>query len=106
MSDIMISVKNYNIKFKRFKIPQADFTVYKGTIHALIEQYGSGKSVLLKSIIGAFPSNCYKGEITINGHIAGSAQSKLGMGYSLNLENFPQGLSAYNFLKYLFNFVD
>lgn len=101
MSDIMISVKNYNIKFKRFKIPQADFTVYKGTIHALIGQSGSGKSVLLKSIIGAFPSNCYKGEITINGHIAGSAQSKLGMGYSLNLENFPQGLSAYNFLKYL-----
>ncbi|WP_375318300.1 ATP-binding cassette domain-containing protein [Spiroplasma endosymbiont of Virgichneumon dumeticola] len=50
MSDVMISVKNYNIKFKRFKIPQADFTVYKGTIHALVGQSGSGQSLLLNQL--------------------------------------------------------
>lgn len=99
--DIMISVRNYNKKFKKFTINNINFTVFKGTIHALVGQSGSGKSVLLKSIIGAMPSSRYKGTITINDYKAGSAKSKLSLGYSLNLENFPQGLTAYNFLKYL-----
>ena len=99
--DIMISVRNYNKKFKKFNISNINFTVFKGTIHALVGQSGSGKSVLLKSIIGAMPSNRYSGTIKVNDYKAGSAKSKLSLGYSLNLENFPQGLTAYNFLKYL-----
>ncbi|WP_338975386.1 ATP-binding cassette domain-containing protein [Spiroplasma endosymbiont of Monopis laevigella] len=59
--DIMISVRNYNKKFKKFNISNINFTVFKGTIHALVGQSGSGKSVLLKSIIGAMPSNRYSG---------------------------------------------
>lgn len=101
MDEVIISVEKYNKKFRRFKIKDIGFTVYKGKIHALVGQSGSGKSVILKSIIGAIPRTNYEGTITINSFLAGSAESKMSLGFSLNLENFPQGWSAYNFLKLL-----
>lgn len=100
-NNVVINVQNYNIKFKKFNITDINFKVYKGTIHALVGQSGSGKSVLLKSIIGAIPSSNYNGTITINNYKAGSAKSKSSLGFSLNLENFPQDLTAYIFLKKL-----
>lgn len=100
-TDIMIIVENYHKKFKKFKINNINFMVFKGSIHALVGQSGSGKSVLLKSIIGAIPSSTYQGTIKVNNFKAGSAASKLSLGYSLNLETFPANLTAYNFLKFL-----
>lgn len=100
-NNIIINVEDYSIKLKNFNISNISFKVIKGTIHALVGQSGSGKSILLKSIIGAISDNNYNGIITINNYKAGSAKSKSSLGFSLNLENFPQDLTAYIFLKIL-----
>lgn len=100
-NNIMINVQDYSIKLKNFNINNISFKVYKGTIHALVGQSGSGKSVLLRSIIGAISANNYNGIITINNYKAGSAKAKSSLGFSLNLENFPHDLTAFIFLKIL-----
>ncbi|AOX43976.1 ABC transporter ATP-binding protein [Spiroplasma sp. NBRC 100390] len=94
-----IEVKNYQQKFKNFSLKNVNFKVNSGTLHALIGESGSGKSVIIKSIIGALPT--YKGKILIDNYKATKSKAKLKLGFSTNLEEFPSELTAYKFLNLL-----
>ncbi|WHQ36450.1 ABC transporter ATP-binding protein [Spiroplasma sp. SV19] len=96
---VTIEVKNYQQKFKNFSLKNVNFKVNSGTLHALIGESGSGKSVIIKSIIGALPN--YKGKILIDNYKATRSKAKLKLGFSTNLEEFPSELTAYKFLNLL-----
>ncbi|WP_368486700.1 ABC transporter ATP-binding protein [Spiroplasma sp. DGKH1] len=100
MENIII-VNKFTKKLQNFKIENISFKVKKGSLHALIGESGSGKSVMLKSIIGALTR--YRGIIKVNGYAPKKYQSKLKMGYATNLEEFPLGITGYNFLKLVGN---
>ncbi|AHF57542.1 ABC transporter ATP-binding protein [Spiroplasma eriocheiris] len=96
MDNHSIIVKDYVKKFKNFTIKDINFVVNPGKIHAIIGPSGSGKSVIMKSIIGALKK--YEGSIRVNGYKAGSVKANFNIGFCLNLEHFPSGISAFEYL--------
>jgi zinc transport system ATP-binding protein len=80
MNDILLSVKNLKVSLSGEKIiDNLSFDVKEGEIFTILGQNGSGKSVLIKTILGFFP---YLGEIKWS--------KNLKIGY------LPQGLTHLN----------
>ncbi|WP_084676582.1 ATP-binding cassette domain-containing protein [Spiroplasma taiwanense] len=59
-----IEVSTYLKKFKKNKIGELSFSINSSSITAILGSSGSGKSVLINSIIGALKR--YQGEIKVN----------------------------------------
>ncbi|MCY7437940.1 MULTISPECIES: sugar ABC transporter ATP-binding protein [Bacillus] len=69
MTTPLVHMKNISIEFPGVKaLDQANFTLRKGTVHALIGANGAGKSTLMKVLSGAHSH--FEGTIHINGEAA------------------------------------
>ncbi|AHF58024.1 ABC transporter ATP-binding protein [Spiroplasma eriocheiris] len=94
-----IQVTNFQKKFKKNIVGPFNFIVHSGKMHAILGASGSGKTVLIKSLIGGLKG--FKGNITINGYKNNAIKIKKRIGYVPEFLTFPEKISAYNFLKYL-----
>ena len=64
--DIVLTMRGICKYFPGVKaLEHVDFTLRKGTIHALMGEYGAGKSTLIKVLTGVYPMDA--GEIRIDG---------------------------------------
>jgi ABC-type multidrug transport system ATPase subunit len=92
-----IILKNYTKVFKKFVATKnVSFTVGHGVIHGFIGPNGSGKTTSIKAMIGAYISK--KGQISINGHPAGSANANSLIGYIPERASFPRHLNCVDYL--------
>ena len=93
-----ISLNNYTKIFKKFTATKdVSFKVSHGTIHGFIGPNGSGKTTCIKAMIGAYTSK--KGQISINGHPAGSANANNLIGYIPERASFPKHLNCVQYLS-------
>lgn len=88
----VIIVDNFVRKFKKNTIGPFNFNVAKGKLHTILGASGSGKTVLIKSLIGGLKG--YKGSITIEGKKAGKIAAKQKIGYVPEYITFPENISA------------
>ena len=92
-----IEVIKYYKKFKSFVAAKdVDFSVGHGVIHGFIGPNGSGKTTIIKAMIGAYIPN--KGKILINGHKAGTAKANELIGYIPERASFPKHLNSVDYL--------
>ena len=93
-----ISIKNYTKTFKKFvAVENINMEVAQGTIHGFIGPNGSGKTTIIKTLIGAY---IYKnGEIKINIHNAGTVMANSLIGYIPERASFPEHLNCLQYLQ-------
>ncbi|AUB31787.1 ATP-binding cassette domain-containing protein [Spiroplasma floricola] len=100
MEKIVINFQNFEKKFKRTKIGPIDLQINEGNITALCGRSGSGKSVILNSIIGAIKK--YKGNIFFADENRRKRKSYLQnslFGFYTQMDFSLYDISAYSFLK-------
>ncbi|AHI52993.1 ATP-binding cassette domain-containing protein [Spiroplasma culicicola] len=100
MEDI-IKVENYIKKFKKHSIGKFSFEIKKGKITALLGSSGSGKSVLINSVVGCYKK--YNGNILINDK---STRKAKGFQQNQNIGFYTQidfSLQNFSLNKYLMN---
>ena len=74
-SDIVLTMRGICKYFPGVRaLDHVDFTLRKGTIHALMGENGAGKSTLIKVLTGVYPMD--EGEIRLDG-VEGPASPKL-----------------------------
>ena len=67
MNHFALEMKNIVKSFGNVKaLSKVNFSVEKGTIHALCGENGAGKSTLMKILSGFYPNDSYEGEIFID----------------------------------------
>ncbi|KAB8039541.1 xylose ABC transporter ATP-binding protein [Silvanigrella paludirubra] len=67
MNHFALEMKNIVKSFGNVKaLSKVNFSVKKGTIHALCGENGAGKSTLMKILSGFYPNDSYEGEIFID----------------------------------------
>lgn len=96
----IVVVENFRRKFKNMVIGPLSFKIYEGTITALLGSSGSGKTVVLNSVVGATRS--FKGKVLVNGYSRKSASSHLAnqsLGFYTQMDFSLYEVKAYNFLK-------
>ena len=97
----MIDIENVNKRFGS-QVVLSDITVHfkRGEISGLIGRNGSGKSVLLKCIVGLMQPDC--GQITVNGlRIGKDVDFAQDTGFIIDRPGFLNDRSGYENLKYL-----
>ncbi|MEE3928457.1 ABC transporter ATP-binding protein [Mycoplasmopsis ciconiae] len=100
INNTILSVQNLTKKFKKFKaLDDVSFEVKKGSFHAFIGVNGSGKTTTIKCIIDSIYN--YQGQIYIDGISNKNPNSKMKLGYVPEKTNFPNSLSANDYLMYL-----
>ncbi|WP_456324367.1 ABC transporter ATP-binding protein [Desulfonauticus submarinus] len=63
----MLKVVEFSLTLSNFLLQDINLEVQEGEFFALIGPTGSGKTLLLESLMGVFPSNCqFKGNIFLN----------------------------------------
>ncbi|WP_342275156.1 ABC transporter ATP-binding protein [Spiroplasma endosymbiont of Cantharis lateralis] len=95
-----IEINNYIKKFKKNSIGEISFGINKGEVTALLGTSGSGKSVLINSIIGC--NKKYSGVIKINGSnisIKKGYQENKRIGFYTQIDFSLQNISLNNYLK-------
>ncbi|MGL6125111.1 MAG: ABC transporter ATP-binding protein [Metamycoplasmataceae bacterium] len=93
-----ISIKNYTKKFKDFvAVENVNMNVNQGTIHGFIGPNGSGKTTIIKTLIGAYVHD--NGEIKINVHEAGTVKANALIGYIPERASFPSHLNCIQYLQ-------
>jgi ABC-2 type transport system ATP-binding protein len=92
-----LKVENLNVKIgKTHILKNVNFELPEGVLCAFIGSNGAGKTTTIKSIVGLYPYN--DGKITINDVDAKKYQSRYGLGYVPEKENFPK-VKVGNFLQ-------
>ncbi|QKN77074.1 sugar ABC transporter ATP-binding protein [Bacillus pumilus] len=82
MTSPLVCMKHISIEFSGVKaLDQVNFTLKKGTVHALIGANGAGKSTLMKVLSGAHSH--YEGSIHINGQAASIQTPKNAASYGV-----------------------
>ena len=70
MSDIILEMKNIVKQFPATRaLDDVNFSVTRGSIHALVGENGAGKSTLMKVLSGQWPYGTYEGDVIYNGNI-------------------------------------
>ncbi len=93
-----ISIKNYTKTFKKFvAVENINMEVTQGTIHGFIGPNGSGKTTIIKTLIGAYIYD--NGEIKINIHKAGTVMANSLIGYIPERASFPTHLNCLQYLQ-------
>ncbi len=64
-SSPLLELKNISKEFNGFNLQNIDIDLYRGEVHVLVGENGSGKSTMMKLIAGWFPHD--SGEIKISG---------------------------------------
>lgn len=93
-----ISIKNYTKKFKDFTaIENINMSVSQGKIHGFIGPNGSGKTTIIKTLIGAYLHQ--NGDIKINKYNAGTIEANSLIGYIPERASFPSHLNCLQYLQ-------
>ncbi|MCP4337190.1 MAG: ABC transporter ATP-binding protein [Mycoplasma sp.] len=95
-----IQIKNLSKKNgKKEIINNISFDIAEGSFHGLLGLNGSGKTTIIKTIVGAY--NNYEGKITINNKINNSPDIKKYIGYVPERPVFPKNEKVLSYLKYM-----
>ena len=89
MDDISVSVIDMNVAYRNFSVSGIAFSLKSGDIFGLVGRSGSGKSSVLRNLIGIESQGRHNVSVSVNGH---PAEFKRIMGYA------PQDNSLYDFL--------
>ncbi|MGL4980701.1 MAG: ABC transporter ATP-binding protein, partial [Fusobacteriaceae bacterium] len=93
----MITIRNLNKRYDKFKIENLNFQMIKGEFISILGESGSGKSTLLNLISGS--DRVDSGEIDINGEISMVFQDSLLLPHLNVYENIAFGLKIRKFSK-------
>ncbi len=101
MLNSMIKVSNLTKAYLKGNntIKDVSFDVHEGDLHAFVGVNGSGKTTIIKSILGAFEK--FEGQILIGGMKHTSIESKKLIGFVPEHSAFPMGISTIKFLAYI-----
>ena len=70
MTDILLEMRGITKEFPGVKaLDDVNFSVKKGSIHALVGENGAGKSTLMNVLSGIYPYGSYSGDIVYNGEV-------------------------------------
>jgi len=70
LSEILLEMRNITKQFPGVKaLDDVNFSVKKGTIHALVGENGAGKSTLMNVLSGWYPYGSYEGDIVYDGEV-------------------------------------
>ena len=95
----MIEMKNFNKKIGNLEIKNMSFLIKKNSFHILLGVNGSGKTTILKAILGYF--DIYKGTIKINNINIQNFKSKINVGYVPENPVFPDNIKIIKYLTYM-----
>ena len=70
MADIILEMRNITKEFPGVKaLDDVNFSVERGSIHALVGENGAGKSTLMNVLSGWYPYGTYSGDIVYEGEV-------------------------------------
>lgn len=103
-NEIAIKVNSFAKKYPgrdNYAVDNVSFTVYPGEFHGFIGANGAGKTTTIKSLIGAYSSKRYEGEITIFGNKNTTKSAKKHIGYIPENTNFPKNLTTFQYIMHM-----
>ncbi len=79
-------------------IREVNFSIKKGSFHALIGANGAGKTTLIRTLLRIYKK--YDGEVFINGEVNSNSKSFKGVSYISELPIFPNEFTARQYLMW------
>lgn len=102
----MIALKNIEKRFGKFHVlKNISFSVQPGKITAIVGPNGSGKTTIIKSILGLVKPD--SGDITINSKsVIGEYLYRKNIGYMPQVASFPENLTVQEVIKMISDLRD